>query len=59
VLAGGIFRGIPWLVDDITGRLSEIAPRAWVRPLDVEPAIGAVRLAIAAAHGSFALPTYV
>ena len=43
----------------ITRRLSEIAPRAWVRPLDVEPAIGAVRLAIAAAHGSFALPTYV
>ena len=59
VLAGGIFRGIPWLVDDITNRLSEIAPRTWVRPLDVEPAIGAVRLAIAAVHGSFALPTYV
>jgi len=59
VLAGGIFRGIPWLADDITGRLSEIAPRTWVRQLAVEPAIGAVRLAIAAAHGSFALPTYV
>ena len=59
VLAGGIFRGIPWLVDDITNRLSEIAPRTLVRPLDVEPAIGAVRLAIAAVHGSLALPTYV
>ena len=59
VLAGGIFRGIPWLVDDITNRLSEIAPRSWVRPLDVEPAIGAVRLAIAAVHGSFAHPTYL
>jgi N-acetylglucosamine kinase-like BadF-type ATPase len=59
VLAGGIFRGIPWLVDDLTRRLSEIAPRTWVSPLDVEPAIGAVRLAIAAAHGSFLVPTYV
>jgi len=43
----------------MTNRLSEIAPRTRVRPLDVEPAIGAVRLAIAAVHGSFALPTYV
>jgi N-acetylglucosamine kinase-like BadF-type ATPase len=59
VLAGGIFRGIPWLVDDLTKRLSEIAPRTRVRPLEVEPAIGAVRLAIAAAQGSFAIPTYV
>lgn len=59
VLAGGIFRGIPWLVDDVTRRLSEIAPRTRVRPLDVEPAIGAVRLAIATAEGSFAIPTYV
>jgi len=59
VLAGGIFRGVPSLVDDLTRRLSEIAPRTWVRPLEVEPAIGAVRLAIAAAHGSFAIPTYV
>jgi N-acetylglucosamine kinase-like BadF-type ATPase len=59
VLAGGIFRGIPWLVDDVTRRLSEIAPRTSVRSLGVEPAVGAVRLAIAAAHGSFAVPTYV
>jgi hypothetical protein len=59
VLAGGIFRGIPWLVEDITRRLSEIAPRTWVSPLGVEPAIGAVRLAMAAANGSFAAPTYV
>ena len=59
VLAGGIFRGIPWLVDDVTRRLSEIAPRTHVQRLDVEPAIGAVRLALAAAHGSFAMPIYV
>ena len=59
VLAGGIFRGIPWLVDDVTRRLSEIAPRTHVRRLDVEPAIGAVRLALAAARGAFAAPIYV
>ena len=59
VLAGGIFRGIPWLVDNVTRRLSEIAPRTHVQRLDVEPAIGAVRLALAAAHGSLALPIYV
>jgi N-acetylglucosamine kinase-like BadF-type ATPase len=59
VLAGGIFRGIPWLVSDVTRRLSEIAPRAHVRPLDVEPAIGAVRLALAATRGTALIPTYV
>jgi N-acetylglucosamine kinase-like BadF-type ATPase len=59
VLAGGIFRGIPWLVSDVTRRLSEIAPRTQVQRLEVEPAIGAVRLALAAARGSFAAPIYV
>jgi N-acetylglucosamine kinase-like BadF-type ATPase len=59
ILAGGIFRGIPWLVNDVTRRLSEIAPRTYVRRLEVEPAVGAVRLALAAARGSFAMPTYV
>src|SRR6185369_2495578 len=59
VLAGGIFRGIPWLASDITRRLSEIAPRTEVHRLEVEPATGAVRLALAAAKGSLAVPTYV
>jgi N-acetylglucosamine kinase-like BadF-type ATPase len=59
VLAGGIFRGIPWLVEDVTRRLSEIAPRARARILEVEPAVGAVQLALAAARGSFAAPIYV
>jgi N-acetylglucosamine kinase-like BadF-type ATPase len=59
VLAGGIFRGIPWLVDAVTRRLSEIAPRTRVQQLDTEPATGAVRLAIAVARGSFAMPIYV
>jgi N-acetylglucosamine kinase-like BadF-type ATPase len=59
VLAGGIFRGVPWLTGDITARLSEVAPRTDVRLLDVEPAVGAVRLALAAARGDVAVPVYV
>lgn len=59
VLAGGIFRGVPWLTGDVTARLSEVAPRTDVRLLDVEPAVGAVRLALAAARGDVIIPSYV
>ncbi|OFW36637.1 MAG: hypothetical protein A3F70_07325 [Acidobacteria bacterium RIFCSPLOWO2_12_FULL_67_14] len=59
VLAGGIFRGVPFLVRDVSTRLSEIAPRSTVEPLQVEPAVGAVRLAVAAARGTARVPTYV
>ncbi|MBI3264665.1 MAG: hypothetical protein HYZ58_16185, partial [Acidobacteria bacterium] len=59
VLAGGIFRGVPWLTGDVTARLSEVAPRTDVRLLDVEPAVGAVRLALSAARGHVTIPSYV
>jgi N-acetylglucosamine kinase-like BadF-type ATPase len=59
VLAGGIFRGLPSLARDVTARLSEVAPRSIVRLLEVEPAVGAVRLALAAARGAVTIPTYV
>ncbi|HTM02542.1 MAG TPA: BadF/BadG/BcrA/BcrD ATPase family protein [Vicinamibacterales bacterium] len=59
VLAGGIFGGIPSLVPQVTARLSEVAPRASVERLAVEPAIGAVRLALAAACGRVAVPSYI
>jgi len=58
VLSGGIFRGVPWLVDTVTTRLVETAPRSEARLLDVEPAVGAVRLAIAAASGTLTIPAY-
>jgi N-acetylglucosamine kinase-like BadF-type ATPase len=58
VLAGSMFRVVPSLVDELRTRLVEVAPRADVRPLDVEPATGAVRLALAEAHGGARLPTY-
>jgi N-acetylglucosamine kinase-like BadF-type ATPase len=59
ILAGGIFRGVPWLAADVTKRISEVAPRSQVRLLDVEPAIGAVRLAIATAQGRAMVPSYI
>jgi N-acetylglucosamine kinase-like BadF-type ATPase len=59
VLAGGIFRGVPSLARDLEARLSEIAPRSTVRPLPLEPAFGAVRLALAAARGEVKVPSYV
>jgi N-acetylglucosamine kinase-like BadF-type ATPase len=59
VLAGGIFRGVPRLMGDVESRLAEVAPRGAVRLLDVEPAVGAVRLALAAARGDVTLPSYV
>ena len=46
VLAGGMFRAVPWLAGELTARLPDIAPRAEVRVLDREPAYGAVLLAI-------------
>jgi len=59
ILAGGMFRGIPWLTRDVHARLSEVAPRSTVRLLDVEPAVGAVRMALAAARGEVDVPAYV
>lgn len=59
ILAGGIFHGVLWLTKDVTARLSEVAPRSEVRLLDVEPAVGAVRLALAAARGTVRIPSYV
>jgi N-acetylglucosamine kinase-like BadF-type ATPase len=59
VLAGGIFRGVPWLTRSVERRLSEVAPRSQVRLLETEPAIGAVRLALAAAEGDVSIPPYI
>ena len=59
VLAGGIFRGIPSLATDVEARMGDIAPRSTVRRLDVEPAYGAVRLALAATRGRVFIPSYL
>jgi hypothetical protein len=54
-----MFRGMPSLTRDVQVRLSEVAPRSTVRVLDVEPAVGAVRLALAAARGNVDVPIYI
>jgi N-acetylglucosamine kinase-like BadF-type ATPase len=59
LLAGGIFHGVPRLKGDVEAHLSEVAPRSVVRLLEVEPAVGAVRLAIAAANGTASIPSYI
>ena len=59
VLAGGVFRGLPSLVGKVAAHVAEIAPRSEVRPLEAEPAVGAVTLALAAARGQVALPVYI
>ncbi|HZP49170.1 MAG TPA: BadF/BadG/BcrA/BcrD ATPase family protein [Vicinamibacterales bacterium] len=57
-LSGGAFRVVPRLFDDLERRLVEVAPRSQVQPLDVEPAVGAVWLALAEARGGAAVPHY-
>jgi len=59
VLAGGMFRVIPWLADSVAARLGEIAPRALAVRLEVEPAVGAVQLALREARGGARVPPYI
>lgn len=58
LLAGGIFRAVPWLQEELERRLPVAAPRSQVRLLDVEPATGAVALALEEARGSAHVPAY-
>jgi N-acetylglucosamine kinase-like BadF-type ATPase len=59
VLAGSMFRVIPWLTSDVIRRLAEVAPRATAGTLSVEPAMGAVHLALREAQGGARVPTYL
>ena len=59
VLSGGVFAGVPWLTKELQRRLPAIAAHAGVRRLEVQPAMGAVRLALAEANEGARVPTYV
>jgi N-acetylglucosamine kinase-like BadF-type ATPase len=59
VLSGGIFKSIPWLVADLARRLEDVVPRSAVSLLEVEPALGAVRLALREARGGAPVPPYL
>ena len=59
LLAGGMLRESLWLSGEVRNRMAEAAPRAVVAPLTNEPAVGAVRLAIAEASGGVRVPPYI
>jgi hypothetical protein len=54
-----MFRLIPWLVDDVTKRMAEVAPRATIGRLTAEPAMGALHLALRTLRGHVRVPTYI
>lgn len=59
MLAGSLLKHSEWLAAGVTQRMAEVAPRSTVAPLLHEPAIGAVRLAIAEARGHAHVPPYI
>jgi len=59
ILSGSLFRVVPTLFSEVAVRLPEVAPRSQPKVLDVEPATGAVRLALAEARGGARIPQYL
>jgi N-acetylglucosamine kinase-like BadF-type ATPase len=58
ILAGGIFRAVPWLEQELERRLPVAAPGTRAQLLEREPATGAVALAIQEARGGASIPAY-
>jgi N-acetylglucosamine kinase-like BadF-type ATPase len=58
VLAGGMFRAVPHLFDQLTLLLGSLAANSRTLRLEEEPAFGAVQLALAAARGQAQIPAY-
>jgi N-acetylglucosamine kinase-like BadF-type ATPase len=58
VLAGGIFKALPGLRNLVADLLPAIAARSSTVHLEGEPALGAVRLALAELQGGARVPTY-
>jgi N-acetylglucosamine kinase-like BadF-type ATPase len=58
VLAGGIFRAVPWLEQELARRLPVASPNSRTALLTGEPASGAVRLALQEARGGARIPVY-
>ena len=58
VLAGGMFHAVPWLCDQMQQLLPSLAHQSSVMRLNDQPALGAVRLALAEMRGGAKLPVY-
>ena len=58
VMAGGAFHAVPWLQEALRTRLGDVVPPRDVHLLTADPALGAVRLALAEAHGGATIPNY-
>jgi hypothetical protein len=58
ILSGGIFRAVPWLEEELARRLPLASLRSRTILLSIEPAVGAVRLALAEARGGYSVPAY-
>ena len=58
ILAGGIFRAVPWLEQELARRLPIASRQSRVELLQREPATGAVTLALEEARGHAAVPAY-
>ncbi len=58
VLSGGVFQGLPALTHELTRRLQALAPHSRTQVLSVEPALGAVRLALDHLAGHARIPSY-
>ena len=58
ILAGGIFRAVPWLADELSRRLPLASPNARAELLAREAAEGAVALALQEARGGARIPVY-
>ena len=58
VLSGGIFRAVPWLREELERRLPVAAPASVTKLLEIEPAAGAVQLALQEARGGARVPMY-
>jgi hypothetical protein len=54
-----MFHAIPWLVEAVTRRLQDVIPRSTVAKLAIEPAMGAVRLALREAREGVRIPPYL
>ena len=59
VLAGGMFRAVPWLAAHLEERLPMLAVHSGALRLTVEPALGATRLARALVTDTLRLPVYL